>query len=50
MVAARSMWLERRVVNCEERVSRASVEAVGEGVLKIVPWRVAVWLMREGVM
>jgi hypothetical protein len=33
MVAAWSMWLERRVVNCQARVSRASVEAVDEGVL-----------------
>jgi hypothetical protein len=36
-------------VNCEVRVSRALVEAVDEGVLRIAAWRVAVWLMRTGV-
>jgi hypothetical protein len=50
MVAAWSMRLERRVVNCEARVSRSSVEAVDEGVLSIAAWRVAVKLMRAGVM
>jgi hypothetical protein len=44
------MWLERRVVNCEVRVSRASVEAVDGGVSGIATWRVAVWLMRESVL
>jgi hypothetical protein len=44
------MWLERRVVNCEAGVSRASVEAEDEGVLNIAAWKVAIWLMREGVM
>jgi hypothetical protein len=44
------MWLERRAVNCEARVSRASVETVDEGVLRIPPWRVAVWWVRSGVL
>jgi hypothetical protein len=42
MVAAWSMWFERRVVNCEARVSRSSVEAVDEGVLSMAAWREAV--------
>jgi hypothetical protein len=47
--AAWSMWLERRVVNCEARVYRSSVEAVDGGVLKMAACREAVWLMRSGV-
>jgi hypothetical protein len=39
MVAAWSMWLEKRVVNSEARVSRSSVEAVAEGMLGLVGWR-----------
>jgi hypothetical protein len=50
MVAAWSKWLERRVVNCEARESRSSVEAVDEGVLKMAACREAVWLMRSGVL
>jgi hypothetical protein len=35
MVAASSMWLERRVEKCEARVSRVSREAVDEGLLSM---------------
>jgi hypothetical protein len=48
MVAAWSMWLERRVVNCEARGYRASVEAVDKGVLSNATWRVAVWFDEGG--
>jgi hypothetical protein len=39
MVAAWSMSPEKRVVNCEARVSRSSVEAVDQGVLSMEAWR-----------
>jgi hypothetical protein len=35
MAAALSMWLVRRVVKCEARVSRSLVEAVDGGVLRM---------------
>jgi hypothetical protein len=47
MVAAWSMWFERRFVNREVRVSRSSVEAVAGDVLRIPACSVAVWLMRQ---
>jgi hypothetical protein len=50
MVAAWSMWFERRIVNCEDRVSRSFDEAVGDCVLSMAAWREAVWLMRSGVL
>jgi hypothetical protein len=50
MAAAWSMWLERRVVNCEARVFRSSVEAVEGGVLRMAVCKEAVWLMRSGVL
>jgi hypothetical protein len=50
MVAAWSMCCERRVVNCEVRVSRSSVEAADDGVLSMVAWSEAVWLMRSCVL
>jgi hypothetical protein len=42
MVAVWSKWLERRVVNCEARVSRSSVVVVDEGVLRMAACREAV--------
>jgi hypothetical protein len=48
--AAWSMWLERRVVNCEARVFRSSVEAVDGGVLRMAACREAFWLIRSGVL
>jgi hypothetical protein len=50
MVAAWSLWFERRVVNCEARRSRSSVEAVDEGVLSMAAWREAVWMIRSDVL
>jgi hypothetical protein len=49
MMAAWFMWLDRRVVNCKARVSRSSVEAVGEWVLRMAEWREAVRSLRFGV-
>jgi hypothetical protein len=49
-VAAWSIWWERSVVTCEARVSRVLGEAVDGGVLGMAAWRVAVWLIREGVL
>ena len=49
-VAAWSMCWERSVVNCEARVSRVSGVAEVYEVLRISAWRVAVWLMRSGVL
>jgi hypothetical protein len=44
------MWFERRVVNCEARVSKSSVEDVDEGVSSVMAWRDAVWLMGSDVL
>jgi hypothetical protein len=42
VVAAWSKWLERRVVNCEARVSRSSGEVVDEVVLRMAAFSEAV--------
>jgi hypothetical protein len=50
MVAAWSMWFERRFVNWEAIVSRSSVEVFAGDVLRIAACSVAVWLMRSCVL
>jgi hypothetical protein len=50
MVAAWSKWLERRVVNCEARVRRSSMETVDDGVLTMPACREAVKFMRSGLL
>jgi nitrate reductase gamma subunit len=50
IVAALSMWFERRVVNRDARVSRSFVVAVGASVLSLSACREAVWLIKSGVL